>query len=252
MKKLIFLCFIIIFSYAVESNELLESSESSADSSVESITDSQDLSKIQIDSPKDLTQDINRNGVFAGFEAGVIKFTYKERGAVGSTNAIGEFGIKGAPFGIIGGYRYFFAPSVGIRGYASMNWLYKKNNDAFGELKMLTLGANADFLLNIFAHRYIDIGAFFGLFVGGDIYGGKALNRFRIQNTNNYTLHLSSLNVSLNMGFHTVIFNMIGLEFIAKIPLKGHYFINEGKEENSIIRQLSQNYFMGARVIYHF
>lgn len=253
------MCFIMVYGYAVELSESGESNKSNLQDSPKSSESSKSIesnatlgespkSKIAIDS-QDLH--INRNTPFAGIELGYTRFEYKENGAVG-TNALlnplkdGVFNV-----GIFVGYRYFFDESIGIRGYANMNYIYDKSNN-FGELKWLNLGVNADFLLNFYASQNFDFGALLGLSFGGDIFSGNGVRRIK-ESIDNHSANLSSPSVSVNLGLQSVIINKIGIEFVAKIPLMSHYFLNAGDGKlNSITRQLSQNYSLNARVVWQF
>lgn len=254
MKKLIiFMCFIMIYGFAVELSKSGESnlqdspksSESSESNKSNATLAESPESKIPIDSS------INRNAPFTGIELGYTRFEYKENGAVG-TNALlnplkdGVFNV-----GIFVGYRYFFDESIGIRGYANMNYIYDKSGN-FGELKWLNLGVNADFLLNFYASQDFDFGALLGLSFGGDIFSGNGVRRIK-ESIDNHSANLSSPSVSVNLGLQSVVINKIGIEFVAKIPLMSHYFLNAGDGKlNSITRQLSQNYSLNARVVWQF
>lgn len=247
------MCFIMIYGFAVELSKSGESnlqdspksSESSESNKSNATLAESPESKIPIDSS------INRNAPFTGIELGYTRFEYKENGAVG-TNALlnplkdGVFNV-----GIFVGYRYFFDESIGIRGYANMNYIYDKSGN-FGELKWLNLGVNADFLLNFYASQDFDFGALLGLSFGGDIFSGNGVRRIK-ESIDNHSANLSSPSVSVNLGLQSVVINKIGIEFVAKIPLMSHYFLNAGDGKlNSITRQLSQNYSLNARVVWQF
>lgn len=194
---------------------------------------------------------LNRNAFFVGIELGYMRFDYAESGKIGANALLNPSSNGAFNAGIIAGYRYFFNDSVGIRGYANLNYNYDKAN-GFGELKMLNLGVNADFLLNFYASQNFDFGAIFGLGFGGDIFDGDGLKRVR-ETIGEHSANLSSPNVSVNLGIQIVAINKIGVEFVAKIPLLAHYFLNAGDGKlDSQSRKLSQNYLLNARVVWHF
>lgn len=258
MKKLIiFICFIMICSYAVELNESSETNKSNlqdllqSNEPIESNKSNTMLSE-SLETISNLDSNINRNAPFVGIELGYTRFEYKENGAVGTNSLLNS--IKDGVFnvGIFVGYRYFFDESIGIRGYANMNYIIYDKSGNFEELKWLNLSINADFLLNFYASQNFDFGALLGLSFGGDIFSGNGVRRIR-ESINNYSANLSSPSVSVNLGIQSVIINKIGIEFIAKIPLMSHYFLNTGDGKlNSITRQLSQNYSLNARVVWQF
>ena len=194
---------------------------------------------------------LNRNAFFAGIELGYMRFDYAESGKIGANALLNPSSNGAFNAGIIAGYRYFFNDSVGIRGYANLNYIYDKAN-GFGELKMLNLGINADFLLNFYASQSVDFGAIVGLGFGGDIFDGDGLKRVR-ETIGEHSANLSSPNVSVNLGIQIVAINKIGIEFVAKIPLLAHYFLNAGDGKlDSQTRKLTQNYSLNARVVWQF
>lgn len=200
---------------------------------------------------KSAESSVNRNAFFAGIELGYMRFDYAESGKIGANALLNPSSNGAFNAGIIAGYRYFFTDSVGIRGYANLNYIYDKAN-GFGELKMLNVGINADFLLNFYASQSIDFGAIVGLGFGGDIFDGDGLKRVR-ETIGEHSANLSSPNVSINLGIQIVAINKIGVEFVAKIPLLAHYFLNAGDGKlDSQSRKLSQNYLLNARVVWHF
>ena len=206
---------------------------------------------VESHNPKVPESTLNRNAFFAGIELGYMRFDYAESGKIGANALLNPSSNGAFNAGIIAGYRYFFNDSVGIRGYANLNYNYGKAN-GFGELKMLNVGINADFLLNFYASQSVDFGAIVGLGFGGDIFDGDGLKRVR-ESIGEHSANLSSPNVSVNLGIQIVAINKIGVEFVAKIPLLAHYFLNAGDGKlNSITRQLSQNYSLNARVVWQF
>ena len=193
----------------------------------------------------------NRNAFFAGIELGYMNFEYKSSDRNGTSNPNSAITRGVFDMGILWGYRHFFGDSVGIRAFANMNYRYGNVGD-FGELKMLNLGVNADFLLNFYASQNVDFGAFFGFGFGGDIFDGGGVKKVR-ESMGEHSAKLSSPNVSVNLGLQIVAINKVGIEFVAKIPLLAHYFLNEGDGKLvSNTRKFSQNYSLNARVVWHF
>ncbi len=267
MKKLIiFMCFILAYGYAVEvgessevgespeSNAIVSDSPESSESNLQDSPKSSAMSSKSNDSPKSkipIDSSVNRNAPFAGIELGYTRFEYKENGVVSTNSLINPLTNGVFNIGIFVGYRYFFSESIGIRGYANMNYVYDKKGD-FGELKWLNLGINADFLLNFYTSQNFDFGALLGLSFGGDIFSGNGVRRIK-ESIDDYSANLSSPSVSVNLGIQSVVINKIGIEFVAKIPLMSHYFLNAGDGKlNSITRQFSQDYSLNARVVWQF
>lgn len=252
-KEIILLLFLIFGVKCVFSNEIAESIK---DIKIEDSAKSQDM--LQDSSQTHLTQESkiqesgdnpsqDKNAFFVGIELGALKFSYDELGTIATHSPLSPISSYGVNIGVLWGYRYFFSDSIALRGYANLNYLYSKNRTHFNELKILNLGANADFLLNFWTDKNIDFGALLGIAIGGDIFAGEGLANIRGYATSN--VYLSALNTSLNLGVQSLILQKVGIEFVAKIPLMSHYFVNQN---NLTKRKLSQNYILSGRILYYF
>lgn len=191
----------------------------------------------------------DKNAFFAGIELGALKFSYEELGIIAAHSPHSPISNYGINIGVLWGYRHFFSDSIAIRGYLNLNYLYAKDKKIahFSELKILNLGANADFLLGFWKDSNIDFGGLLGIAIGGDIFAGEGLANIRRYATSK--VYLSSLNTSLNLGVQSLILSKIGVEFIAKIPLMSHYFVNQNSLNK---RKLSQNFILSGRILYYF
>ena len=191
----------------------------------------------------------NKNAFFAGIELGALKFSYDELGAIAAHSPHSPISNYGVNLGVLWGYRHFFSDSIALRGYVNLNYLYAKDKKIahFSELKILNLGVNADFLLNFWTDNNIDFGGLLGIAIGGDIFAGEGLAN--IKRYAKSRVYLSSLNTSLNLGVQSLILSKIGIEFIAKIPLMSHYFVNQNSLNK---RKLSQNFILSGRILYYF
>lgn len=191
----------------------------------------------------------NKNAFFAGIELGALKFSYDELGTIATHSPHSPISNYGVNLGVLWGYRHFFSDSIALRGYVNLNYLYAKDKKIahFSELKILNLGVNADFLLNFWTDNNIDFGGLLGIAIGGDIFAGEGLAN--IKRYAKSRVYLSSLNTSLNLGVQSLILSKIGIEFIAKIPLMSHYFVNQNSLNK---RKLSQNFILSGRILYYF
>lgn len=191
----------------------------------------------------------NKNAFFAGIELGALKFSYDELGAIAAHSPHSPISNYGVNLGVLWGYRHFFSDSIALRGYVNLNYLYAKDKKIahFSELKILNLGVNADFLLNFWTDNNIDFGGLLGIAIGGDIFAGEGLANIRRYAKSR--VYLSGLNTSLNLGVQSLILSKIGIEFIAKIPLMSHYFVNQNSLNK---RKLSQNFILSGRILYYF
>lgn len=225
----------------------------------ESAQESQKNAEISLKSPESSspessqeTQAIppqDKNAFFVGIELGALKFSYDELGIIATHSPHSPISNYGINLGVLWGYRHFFSDSVALRGYVNLNYLYAKDKKIshFSELKILNFGVNADFLLDFWKDSNINFGGLLGIAIGGDIFAGKGLANIRRYATSR--VYLSGLNTSLNLGVQSLILRKVGVEFIAKIPLMSHYFVNQNSLNK---RKLSQNFVLSGRILYYF
>lgn len=231
-----------------DSTNLIDSTQTQDSTNSANLVDSADSTNIADSALSTQTNIFHNNTFFVGIELGYMKFSYDELGTIGTNTAQRPISNGAFNMGVIWGYRHFFVDSIGVRGYANMNYLYNKDNKIshFSELKILNLGVNADFMLNFYTNNHFDMGVFFGIGFGGDIFAGKGLADIRKYASG---VNLSGISVGLNMGVQSLICEKVGIEFIAKIPLMSHYFVNKDKFTK---RKLSQNYALSGRILYYF
>lgn len=191
----------------------------------------------------------DKNAFFVGIELGALKFSYDELGIIATHSPHSPISNYGINLGVLWGYRHFFSDSIALRGYVNLNYLYAKDKKIshFSELKILNFGVNADFLLDFWKDSNIDFGGLLGIAIGGDIFAGEGLANIRRYATSR--VYLSGLNTSLNLGVQSLILRKVGVEFIAKIPLMSHYFVNQNSLNK---RKLSQNFVLSGRILYYF
>lgn len=191
----------------------------------------------------------DKNAFFVGIELGALKFSYDELGIIATHSPHSPISNYGINLGVLWGYRHFFSDSIALRGYVNLNYLYAKDKKIshFSELKILNLGVNADFLLDFWRDSNIDFSGLLGIAIGGDIFAGEGLANIRRYATSR--VYLSDLNTSLNLGVQSLILRKVGIEFIAKIPLMSHYFVNQNSLNK---RKLSQNFVLSGRILYYF
>ncbi|MGX2971465.1 outer membrane beta-barrel protein [Helicobacter sp. T3_23-1059] len=137
-----------------------------------------------------------KSGAFAGLEAGVnIAPTQLEFG--NGTHTVHNFG---GTYGLLVGYKQFFAPHIGVRYYANLN--YKDGYYARkGQFMIFNYGANVDFLGNFVSKEDLDFGGFVGLGLGG----------------NTSITFATNLDVGLNAGFRATFDSSKTLELGTRI-----------------------------------
>ena len=145
------------------------------------------------------------NGAFVGVGVGYG----------GSQVKSGEkMNLDGISYEIIAGYKQFFTPNFGLRYYA--NFAYAdasgKPKDTSGKIKgnVMDYGVNVDALYNFITGGNTDFGAFLGLGLGANTWGGKSFKDAKLDKT--------GFNLALNVGLRSVIAQNHGIEIAARVP----------------------------------
>ncbi len=170
-------------------------------------------------------------GVGVGYGASQVKFGSEKTD------------LNGISYEVIAGYKQFFTPSFGLRYY--INFAYA---DASGKVKgtsekikgnVMDYGVNVDALYNFITGGNTDFGAFLGLGLGANSWGGRDFKDSKIDKT--------GLNLALNVGLRTEIAKAHGIEIAARVP-----FIATTLDESEPKVTASHTYNVGVRYVYSF
>lgn len=150
---------------------------------------------------------------------------------------------------VLGGYKHFFTDKLGIRGYGSIDYFYMpdyvKGNKFAGEASKVKYGIGADFLYTFLQKPKFDLGAFAGLWLGGESIFGKAFDNFNkcakdivcsigaennpeiaaLARQNTQVEHNSTSTIfqaALNLGMRSNILANHGIEAVISIPFVPH------------------------------
>ena len=151
------------------------------------------------------------SGVFGGNAVGYGTPHIKVSNVSGDTCKTDYNGIT---FAFIAGYKQFFTPNFGLRYYA--NFAYAdasgKPKDTSGKIKgnVMDYGVNVDALYNFITGGNTDFGAFLGLGLGANTWGGKSFKDAKMDKT--------GFNLALNVGLRSVIAQNHGIEIAARVP----------------------------------
>ncbi|CUU40239.1 MULTISPECIES: outer membrane beta-barrel protein [Helicobacter] len=124
-----------------------------------------------------------------------------------------KMNLDGISYEIIAGYKQFFTPNFGLRYYA--NFAYAdasgKPKDSSEKIKgnVMDYGVNVDALYN-FVTGGTDFGAFLGLGLGANTWGGKSFKDAKMDKT--------GFNLALNVGLRSVIAQHHSMEIAARVP----------------------------------
>lgn len=188
----------------------------------------------------------------AGFERyGTYNSYYKPLNTNYSSSGKGKNGTNIAAFAIsvLGGYKHFFTDNLGIRGYGNIDYFYMPdyivgNNKLAGGASKVKYGIGADFLYTFLQKPKFDLGAFAGLWLGGESIFGKTFDNFNkcfkdivcmiepeseqiaaLARQNTQVEHNSTSTIfqaALNLGMRSNILTNHGIEAVISIPFVPH------------------------------
>ena len=121
--------------------------------------------------------------------------------------------LSGISYEVIAGYKQFFTQDFGLRYYA--NFAYAdasgKPKDSSEKIKgnVMDYGVNVDAIYN-FVTGVTDFGAFLGLGLGANTWGGKSFKDAKMDKT--------GFNLALNVGLRSVIAQHHSMEIAARVP----------------------------------
>lgn len=176
---------------------------------------------------------------------------YKPLNSYYSSSGKGKNGTNIAAFAtsVLSGYKHFFTDKLGIRGYGSIDYFYMPDyivgNKFAGAASKVKYGIGADFLYTFLQKPKFDLGAFAGLWLGGESVFGKAfddLNKclsdivcaigaennpevaaLARQNTRvEHNATSTIFQAALNLGMRSNILANHGIEAVISIPFVPH------------------------------
>lgn len=154
--------------------------------------------------------------------------------------------LNGISYEVIAGYKQFFTPRFGLRYYA--NFAYAdasgKPKDSSEKIKgnVMDYGVNVDALYN-FVTGGTDFGAFLGLGLGANTWGGKSFKDAKLDKT--------GFNLALNVGLRSVIAQNHGIEIAARVPFIATTLQKADAAGNPKVTA-SHTYNAGVRYIFSF
>lgn len=193
------------------------------------------------------------SGLFVGVQAGY-----------GAGKSISEYnGEKtptkrdGAAYGLIAGYKQFFAQHFGIRYYFNIDFLDTSGTTVAGEnvkANLTNYAVNIDTLYN-FLTGDIDFGTFLGIGLGANTWGGPNINTIKSYGK----VTTTGFGVHLNVGLRTNIAKYHGIELALKVPFVPTKLLDVTFTENDIYRvgdryksTAQQTYNIALRYVFSF
>ncbi len=208
------------------------------------------------------------SGAFVGVDLGISNaaMTQEMGDLTNSTFTIGNF-----RYGLMGGYKYFFTESFGLRAYLQVNNGTNHGAQTMGTMEIsaggstidipvqngrpsfstLNVMANVDALYNFYTSEQSSAGLFAGLSFGYAIhYGGVVKEQVDLLDQMGISYNPSGFDMGINFGLRTIFAKNHGVEFFSRFGVVGasnSYNLGADVKENVL-----QPYAFGARYTYNF
>lgn len=161
------------------------------------------------------------SGAFVGVDLGISNavMTQDAGGGPAALNkkaaSVGNF-----RYGLLGGYKWFFTESFGLRAYLQVNNGANQTPegvDAHSIINTLNVMANVDALYNLYSTQENSIGLFAGLSFGYAIHYGKVVDDLKKTGLKDP----SGFDMGINFGLRTIIAKHHGIEFFNRFGVVG-------------------------------
>ncbi|MGX3045164.1 outer membrane beta-barrel protein [Helicobacter sp. T3_23-1056] len=229
------------------------------------------------------------SGVFVGLEAGSIgygnlnyeyngEYTNTTNGTKKKYKGKSEGGADSFGYGITVGYKHFFTPKIGLRGYANFNHIHGNivvGSDVDGNAirnigNLFNYGVNVDFLGNFYSAENLDIGGFIGLGIGANSLTGTDIKNARnnakenakesnaLGNKATANTPAASFDAHLNVGLRANLAKHHGIEAVAKVPflpatiVDTSYASQDGTYSSKSTTQIRNTWNFNVRYTYSF
>ena len=153
--------------------------------------------------------------------------------------------LSGISYEVIAGYKQFFTQDFGLRYYANFAYADASKKASGGDKitgNVMDYGVNVDALYN-FISGDTSFGAFLGLGLGANSWGGKTFKDDKMDKT--------GLNLALNVGLRTEIAKAHGIEIAARVPFIATTLQKADAAGNPKVTA-SHTYNVGVRYIFSF
>lgn len=197
------------------------------------------------------------DGVFVGIQ-GSTGFDYSKQvvdtpanSTEGTTATSVTASVPSWQLGVLGGYKMFFTPKVGLRLYGLINYKSGGLGDSAGTSytnSTLAFNANADVLFDFVTSKELDFGVFGGLSLG---YASNELETESDDGTGVITItryeYGSGLDFGLNLGLRALLAQKHGLEVYSRIG-----FLERKESTTTATYKSSTPFTLGLRYTYSF
>ena len=181
------------------------------------------------------------SGGFVGVDLGVNGLSKMQSDSTGSAYAFNNL-----RYGLVGGYKWFFTQSVGLRAYLAVNngTNYMQDTTAGNQFNTLNVMANIDFLNTFYNSEQVSAGWFAGVSLGYAIHNGGLVKQY----TDMGLKDPSGFDLGINPGLRTLFGKHHGIELVNRIGAIGASATTEGIGKMTT----TQTYNVAVRYTYNF
>lgn len=194
------------------------------------------------------------SGAFMGVDLGMsnAKMTQKSPfpGFIANDTTNTKFSFR---YGLMGGYKWFFTESFGLRAYLQVNngSLTLKDRDpsaTSNNFNTLNLMANVDALWNFYNTQEDAIGLFAGLSFGYAIHNGGIVDEYK----KNGLKDPSGFDMGINFGVRSIWAKHHGVELFSRFGVIGASATSTFAPGVDVKMTTMQPYSLGVRYTYNF
>ena len=160
------------------------------------------------------------SGAFVGVDLGMSNAVMTLDAGATSDNSAKTASIGNFRYGLLGGYKWFFTESFGLRAYLQVNNGANQipaGLDTHAIINTLNVMANVDALYNLYSTQENSIGLFAGLSFGYAIHSGKLVDDMKKTGLKDP----SGFDMGINFGLRTIIAKHHGIEFFNRFGVVG-------------------------------
>ena len=191
------------------------------------------------------------SGALVGLDLGISNAVMTSEMAntiIEKTTSVGNF-----RYGLMGGYKWFFTESFGLRTYLQVNngTSYSPTGETHVSISTLNVMANVDVLYNFYTSEQSSAGLFAGLSFGYAIHYGDTVDAM----TANGLKDPSGFDMGINLGLRTIFAKHHGVEFFNRFGVVGASATTTSNNTLfSVDTKMSilQPYAFGVRYTYNF
>ncbi|WP_394954535.1 outer membrane beta-barrel protein [uncultured Helicobacter sp.] len=194
------------------------------------------------------------SGAFVGLDLGISNAVMTQEMTVswnGNTNTLIDktTSVGNFRYGLMGGYKWFFTESFGLRTYLQVNngTNYSPIEETHVSISTLNVMANVDALYNFYTSEQSSAGLFAGLSFGYAIHYGDTVDAM----TAGGLKDPSGFDMGINLGLRTIFAKHHGVEFFNRFGVVGASATTE-QSGDEIKMSILQPYAFGVRYTYNF